>query len=486
MEFYDDLREEGIETENEAEFRAYNIISLIRDQDVARQAMTLPIYLFKSQPITRALEFRALSQRNNEIMESSSRRNKPENIEASQNFYSAFFKLIADPNTSFLMACMLETHFPEVRKGALKAMNVSYMLKAGGVQAEDVRQVLAYDSVKQLFQEAVLYGIIINNSLGEPTLCFGQKHYNTKIAVFLEPLSNPSQKKSLLLVEPKKAGRSFTDIINGINPDVAPMVNQNVFARQPNPFSNESPIVRSPQVQLNVKLSQLTGEEEKKRENELLETARVKAEAATAQAARERKKLEALQEKKRLELELKEAQRLEAERRLKREQQLLEEMQMKEERIKLLERQREQEIYRKKVLQKQKKEKEMAAMHLNVIKSQLTKRLLEQILGLEIEKQSRMAATKAVKTRQVLKRAALPWLSRARASIQKRQDKALLRKKKWRFNMFFVTHNPYIPSDDTIYKYKPLHSTTEGIKERVNQSLQAEEMTLETIDPVSL
>lgn len=185
MEFYDDLREEGIETENEAEFRAYNIISLIRDQDVARQAMTLPVYLFKSQPITRALEFRALSQRNNEIMESSSRRNKPENVEASQNFYSAFFKLIADPGTSFLMACMLETHFPEVRKGALKAMNVSYMIKAGGVQAEDVRQVLAYDSVKQLFQEAVLYGIIIDNSLDEPTLCFGQKHYISKISVFL-------------------------------------------------------------------------------------------------------------------------------------------------------------------------------------------------------------------------------------------------------------------------------------------------------------
>jgi hypothetical protein len=185
MEFYDDLREEGIETENEAEFRAYNIISHIRDQDIARQAMTLPVYIFKSPHITRALEFRALSQRNNEIMESSSRRNKPENMEASQNFYSSFFKLIQDSGTPFLMACMLESHFADVRKGALKAMNVSYMIKAGGVQAEDVRQVLGYDTIKQLLEEAQLYGIIIDNSLGEPTLCFGQKHYTAKIPVFI-------------------------------------------------------------------------------------------------------------------------------------------------------------------------------------------------------------------------------------------------------------------------------------------------------------
>lgn len=185
MEFYDDLREEGIETANEAEFRAYNIISHIRDQDIARQAMTLPIYIFKNPYITRALKFRALSQRNNEIMESSSRRNKPENIEASQNFYSVFFKLIQDSGTPFLMACMLESHFADVRKGALKAMNVSYMMKAGGVPAEDVRRVLGYDTIKQLLEEASLYGIVVDNSLGETTLCFGQKHYTAKISVFV-------------------------------------------------------------------------------------------------------------------------------------------------------------------------------------------------------------------------------------------------------------------------------------------------------------
>lgn len=152
---------------------------------MARQAQTLPIHVFRHPYMTRALEFHALAQRNNEIMETSSRRNKPENIEASQNFYSAFFRLIADAKTPFLMACMLECHFADIRKGALKAMNVSYMIKAGGVEAEHVRQVLAYDNIKQLLQEVHLYGIVIDMSLGVPTICFGQKHYRTKIPIFI-------------------------------------------------------------------------------------------------------------------------------------------------------------------------------------------------------------------------------------------------------------------------------------------------------------
>ncbi|RCH83600.1 hypothetical protein CU098_004615, partial [Rhizopus stolonifer] len=237
MEFYDDLREEGIETENEPEFRAYHMLSHIRDQDVVRQAQTLPVHIFRHPYMTRAIEFFGLAQRNNEIMETSSRRNKPENVEASQNFYSKFFKLIADPGTPFLMACMLECHFADIRKGALKAMNVSYMMKAGGVEAEHVRQVLAYDSLKHLLNEVALYGIPLDMSLDEPTICFGQKHYRTKTPIFVEPLSNPSQKKSIQLVEPKKNGQSFQSIIYG---------EQTHFERhQPIPFTSQ-PNVHQP------------------------------------------------------------------------------------------------------------------------------------------------------------------------------------------------------------------------------------------------
>lgn len=184
-EFYDDLREEGIESENEAEFRAYHLISHIRDQELARQAQTLPIHIFRHPYMKRALELHALSQRNNEIMETSSRRNKPENIEASQNYYTKLFKLIADDQTSFLMACMMECHFSDIRKGALKAMNTAYLVKASGVPVEHVRRVLAYDSSKQLLEELMLYGMPVDMSLGVPTIIFGVKHFRlTKTLVF--------------------------------------------------------------------------------------------------------------------------------------------------------------------------------------------------------------------------------------------------------------------------------------------------------------
>ncbi|KAG0912225.1 hypothetical protein G6F33_006283 [Rhizopus arrhizus] len=218
MEFYEDLREEDIETPNEAEFRAYYIITHIRDKDVVRQISSQPAHIFKHPYVKQALKFHAMAQRSNEIEETSSRRNKAENAFGSQNNYASFFKLVADPHTSFLMACLLETHFPEVRKGALKAMNVAYMARAAGVEAEYVRKVLCYDSLAQCLKEAKHYGIGMDMSLKEPTLLFGLKHYESRAHVFLEPLSYLAQRKSVFLVEAKKDGKTFSEIVNGNTP----------------------------------------------------------------------------------------------------------------------------------------------------------------------------------------------------------------------------------------------------------------------------
>ncbi|KAI7883773.1 hypothetical protein K492DRAFT_125877, partial [Lichtheimia hyalospora FSU 10163] len=214
MEFYDDLREDGIETPNEAEFRAYYLISHIRDHEVARQIMQLPRHVLFHPLLQRALQFYELIQRNNEIMETSERRNKFTNIEASQNNYSKLFKLVGQGDTPFLLACMMEWHFPDIRKGALKAMNRAYMSVHIGVEVEYLRQVLAYDSVKQLLSEAHLYGLSFEVSETQTTIRFGQKT-KQKAHVFVEPLSNPRPTKSMLLVDPKKGNRTFAQIVNG-------------------------------------------------------------------------------------------------------------------------------------------------------------------------------------------------------------------------------------------------------------------------------
>ncbi|KAJ8651257.1 hypothetical protein O0I10_013262 [Lichtheimia ornata] len=118
MEVYDDLREDGIEAPNEVEFRADYLIAHIRDHEAAAQ---LPRH----------------------------RRNKFTNVEASQNNYPELFKLVGEGDTPFLLACMVEWHFSDISKGALKAMNRARKSVHIGVEDEYLRQVLTYDSIKQ-------------------------------------------------------------------------------------------------------------------------------------------------------------------------------------------------------------------------------------------------------------------------------------------------------------------------------------------------
>ncbi|KAI8875569.1 hypothetical protein K501DRAFT_310315 [Backusella circina FSU 941] len=70
---YDCLRENGAELENEAEFRAYNIIIHLSDQNILFQAITLPPVLSKHLRMKLALEFCCLAQRHSEIMKTATR-----------------------------------------------------------------------------------------------------------------------------------------------------------------------------------------------------------------------------------------------------------------------------------------------------------------------------------------------------------------------------------------------------------------------------
>lgn len=203
MEFYDDLRDSGIETPNEAEFRAYFLMTHAHDHEAARRLMKFPRHVFEHPYLQRALKLYSLLQRNNEIMQTSARRNKFDNIEACQNFYSQFFKLVGDTGTPFLLACMAEWHFPDVRKGALKAMNRAYNFAHKGVEVEYLRQVLAYDSVEQLLREAKIYGLVFDTNDNRTTIRFGQRMPKAKTTFFYgniqSPHTPPHKKKHLHL-----------------------------------------------------------------------------------------------------------------------------------------------------------------------------------------------------------------------------------------------------------------------------------------------
>ncbi|KAI8639194.1 SAC3/GANP/Nin1/mts3/eIF-3 p25 family-domain-containing protein [Parasitella parasitica] len=485
IEFYDDLRQEGIESENEAEFRAYHLLSHLRDQDIARQVQTLPVHIFRHPYMTQALKLRALSQRNNEIMETSSRRNKPENVEASQNCYSKLFKLIADESTPFLMACMMECHFSDIRKGALKAMNTSYMIKAGGVEAEHIRQVLAYDTLKQLLEEVTLYGIPLDMSLGEPTICFGQKHYRIKTPVFREPLSNPAQTRSLILVEPKKHGRSFREIVNGDNTNKAIGNHLNsISAANTSPFkawTNTS----TPQMVKKIDKPQQTAEQKQKLLE--LETMRTRAAAAEALLLRERQKVEVAMEKKRQEEAAKQAS-------VREEQQRALKKQEEEER-----KRHEIEKTRNEILKRE--EQERARKEQERIKREEAERLKQKQLEERLRKENEAAEAarrdklqreklaelaekfhrhRVAKTNDFIKQKMTPCIHRVRERIEKRNTKALERHRMWHFDLCVGTLNPY--SSLSVSQLRPLHSTHEGIKKRVSQCMLAEKYALEHVE----
>ena len=101
-EFYDDARHEGFECPNEAEFRAYYLITHLRDSDTIRQTELLPPHIFNSRYMQSALRLQSLVLRNNESRGERGRR--PANSEASLNAFSRFFKAVGKDNTSYLLA----------------------------------------------------------------------------------------------------------------------------------------------------------------------------------------------------------------------------------------------------------------------------------------------------------------------------------------------------------------------------------------------
>lgn len=300
---------------------------------------------------------------------------------------------------------------------------------------------------------------------------------------YTEPLSNPSQRKSLLLVEPKKAGRTFRDIVNGINPHATPLPNQNVFATQVNPLNPQAIVNEDTTPVVNFKLTELIGPDDQQKEKEK-QYAEIKSQAALANelAEQERKKLELLMEKKKQQEEHVRQEALRAEAELRKKEQLKKEEIMRKQEM---EKERDREAQRQEALLKEQREKIMASMRMKVIRSQACQRLFSQMINQVVREEARVVTIKNIRKRRFSKKIGLPWLERARNKIAKRDSLAEKNKQRWHFNMFMVTRNPYIPCDDTIYKAIPEHATYQGIRERTTQSIQAEKIALEEVSPVS-
>lgn len=159
-ESYQDVRNHGGTCPNEAEFRAYHLISHFRDPELEREIQLLPDSIMKDPQVQLALRFRNIMSQNNMVERGFV------NSVGAMNLFVEFFKLVYSDETPFLMACLLETHFNEIRFYALKAMARSYHTKGKAFLATSLQHMLGFDSIEKLVKFVTYYEVDTINDNG--------------------------------------------------------------------------------------------------------------------------------------------------------------------------------------------------------------------------------------------------------------------------------------------------------------------------------
>ncbi|KAK6458697.1 SAC3/GANP/Nin1/mts3/eIF-3 p25 family-domain-containing protein [Scheffersomyces xylosifermentans] len=218
VEIYQDVRNHGGVAPNEAEFRAYHLLSHIRDPELEREIQNLPSDIFQDKHIQLALHYRSIISQNNVVERGFS------NSVGALNFFVEFFNNVYDKKTPFLMTCLLETHFSEIRFYALKAMARSYHTKGKAYSVEALKRTLGFDSSEKLVKFVSYYDIDTIQDKGELLVdLFNKEKLETKYklnSVHDKPKYPPIYSSQ---IDEKIRGLSFKEIINSgrLNGDLA-------------------------------------------------------------------------------------------------------------------------------------------------------------------------------------------------------------------------------------------------------------------------
>lgn len=153
---YDDVRSRGGFCPNEPEFRAYELISKIKDAELDRYLQSLPNYILDNQFVQRAMMLRNL------VFEGL----------GNLNLFTEFFKMVLDKNkTPFLLASIAEIHFNEIRYNAIRAMSRFYHPKSKKMpSAYELVSMLGYNDVDQLLATCKIYALPVYNDTETNTI----------------------------------------------------------------------------------------------------------------------------------------------------------------------------------------------------------------------------------------------------------------------------------------------------------------------------
>lgn len=155
-ELYDSNRKNNtnVSSPREAEFRSYILLSHINDPDIDRQTQLLPQHIYDDPKVQNSIKLRGMMQ----MSFGAVKKNAKEN---SQNLFTALFQSLGNKNISFLAACLVESHFQDIRFGALGAMAKSYHSKGKPYSLTRLSRLLGFNNDEDTASFCTSYGMTI-------------------------------------------------------------------------------------------------------------------------------------------------------------------------------------------------------------------------------------------------------------------------------------------------------------------------------------
>ncbi|XP_038604886.1 germinal-center associated nuclear protein [Tachyglossus aculeatus] len=181
-EMYQDLANKGVFCKSEAEFRGYNVLLNLNKGDILREVQQFQPSVRNSPEVKFAVQaFAALNSNN----------------------FVRFFKLVR--TASYLNACLLHCYFNQIRKDALKALNIAYTVslqRSTVFPLDNLVQMLLFRDSEEATDFLSFYGLSVSDGFVELSR-----------SAFMEPEGLSKAKRSMLITQ--KLSVSVGEVVNG-------------------------------------------------------------------------------------------------------------------------------------------------------------------------------------------------------------------------------------------------------------------------------
>ncbi|XP_061858231.1 germinal-center associated nuclear protein isoform X2 [Colius striatus] len=182
-EMYQDLANKGIYCKSEAEFRGYNVLLNLNKGDILREVQQFHPEVRNSPEVRFAVQaFAALNSNN----------------------FVRFFKLVRE--ASYLNACILHCYFSQIRKDALKCLNVAYTVSTQRCTVfplDHLVRMLLFKDSEEAADFISYYGLSVSDGA----------YVELNRSAFLEPDGLPKPHKSIFVSQ--KLTISVGEVVNG-------------------------------------------------------------------------------------------------------------------------------------------------------------------------------------------------------------------------------------------------------------------------------